>query len=48
MGGADEQLTSNPVGEFAQSCLGRERLFQYYSSSTIHLFLSTGLIMPMM
>jgi nucleoside-diphosphate-sugar epimerase len=32
MGGADEQLTPNPVGEYAQSCLGRERLFQYYSS----------------
>ncbi len=33
MGGADEQLTPNPVGEYAQSCLGRERLFQYYSST---------------
>ncbi|MCW3108266.1 MAG: NAD-dependent epimerase/dehydratase family protein [Segetibacter sp.] len=32
MGGADEQLVPNPVGEYAQSCLGRERLFQYYSS----------------
>lgn len=32
MGGADEQLAPNPVGEYAQSCLGRERLFQYYSS----------------
>lgn len=32
MGGADEQATPNPVGEYAQSCLGRERLFQYYSS----------------
>ncbi|HEV7330914.1 MAG TPA: NAD(P)-dependent oxidoreductase [Flavisolibacter sp.] len=32
MGGADEQVTPNPVGEYAQSCLGRERLFQYYSS----------------
>jgi nucleoside-diphosphate-sugar epimerase len=31
-GGADEQLTPNPVGEYAQSCLGRERLFQYYSA----------------
>ncbi len=32
MGGADETVTSQPVGEYAQSCLGRERLFQYYSS----------------
>jgi nucleoside-diphosphate-sugar epimerase len=30
-GGADETLTPQPVGEYAQSCLGRERLFQYYS-----------------
>lgn len=32
MGGADETLTPQPIGEYAQSCLGRERLFQYYSS----------------
>jgi nucleoside-diphosphate-sugar epimerase len=31
MGGADENLIPQPVGEYAQSCLGRERLFQYYS-----------------
>lgn len=31
-GGADEQLAPDPLGEYAQSCLGRERLFQYYSS----------------
>ena len=31
MGGPDETLTPQPVGEYAQSCLGRERLFQYYS-----------------
>lgn len=30
-GGADEQLQPQPIGEYAQSCLGRERLFQYYS-----------------
>lgn len=30
-GGADETITPQPVGEYAQSCLGRERLFQYYS-----------------
>jgi nucleoside-diphosphate-sugar epimerase len=32
MGGADESLIPQPAGEYAQSCLGRERLFQYYSS----------------
>ena len=32
IGGADETLTPQPIGEYAQSCLGRERLFQYYSS----------------
>ena len=32
MGGADETVTPQPIGEYAQSCLGRERLFQYYSS----------------
>ena len=31
-GGADETQLPQPVGEYAQSCLGRERLFQYYSS----------------
>ena len=31
-GGASENLFPDPVGEYAQSCLGRERLFQYYSS----------------
>jgi len=31
-GGPDETLAPQPVGEYAQSCLGRERLFQYYSS----------------
>lgn len=28
-GGCDEQVTPAPVGEYAQSCLGRERIFQY-------------------
>jgi nucleoside-diphosphate-sugar epimerase len=32
MAGADETETPQPIGEYAQSCLGRERLFQYYSS----------------
>ncbi len=31
LGGADESYTPQPYGEYAQSCLGRERLFQYYS-----------------
>ena len=32
MEGADENVKPQPIGEYAQSCLGRERLFQYYSS----------------
>lgn len=32
LGGADEQYLPQPMGEYAQSCLGRERLFQYYAS----------------
>ncbi len=31
MGGADENLSVQPIGEYAQSCLGRERIFQYYA-----------------
>lgn len=31
LGGADEAIKPQPIGEYAQSCLGRERLFQYYS-----------------
>lgn len=31
-GGATEDRLPEPVGEYAQSCLGRERLFQYYST----------------
>ena len=30
-GGATEYLAPGPVGEYAQSCLGRERIFQYFS-----------------
>ncbi|MDN4071697.1 NAD-dependent epimerase/dehydratase family protein [Fictibacillus terranigra] len=30
-GGCDEQHPVHPVGEYAQSCLGRERMFTYYS-----------------
>ena len=29
-GGATENSVPHPVGEYAQSCLGRERLFEYY------------------
>ncbi len=29
--GATEDLKPNPPGEYAQSCIGRERVFQYYS-----------------
>lgn len=30
-GGATEMQLPQPVGEYAQSCLGRERVFQYFS-----------------
>ncbi len=30
-GGADEAVTPDPVGEYAQSCLARERLFEHAS-----------------
>lgn len=30
-GGLDESVTPEPVGEYGQSCLGRERIFQYFS-----------------
>jgi nucleoside-diphosphate-sugar epimerase len=29
--GAAEQMTPEPLGEYAQSCLGRERMFEYFS-----------------
>jgi len=30
-GGAVEETAPDPIGEYAQSCLGRERMFQYFS-----------------
>lgn len=30
-GGASEQAAPEPLGEYAQSCLGRERVFEYFS-----------------
>ena len=30
---ANESVAPAPVGEYAQSCLGRERVFEYYSSA---------------
>lgn len=30
-GGAKEELPPDPPGEYAQSCVGRERMFQYFS-----------------
>ncbi len=30
-GGATENTLPEPIGEYAQSCLGRERMFQYFS-----------------
>ncbi|HOZ47992.1 MAG TPA: NAD-dependent epimerase/dehydratase family protein [Candidatus Hydrogenedentes bacterium] len=31
--GATEQTTPSPIGEYAMSCLGRERMFDYYSNN---------------
>lgn len=31
-GGASESLQPQPVGEYAMSCLGRERMFEYFST----------------
>ncbi len=30
-GGANEETPTGPLGDYAQSCLGRERVFSYYS-----------------
>jgi len=30
-GGASEETVPEPIGEYAQSCLGRERMFEYFS-----------------
>jgi nucleoside-diphosphate-sugar epimerase len=30
-GGATEETMPEPIGEYAQSCLGRERMFEYFS-----------------
>ena len=30
-GGASEETGPDPIGEYAQSCLGRERMFEYFS-----------------
>ncbi|WGR91129.1 hypothetical protein MTX20_21375 [Bradyrhizobium sp. ISRA435] len=29
--GSDEDMAPNPPGEYAQSCVGRERMFEYFS-----------------
>jgi nucleoside-diphosphate-sugar epimerase len=31
-GGATEEAVPEPIGEYAQSCLGRERMFEYFSN----------------
>ena len=31
--GADEAVAPNPPGEYAQSCVGRERMFEYFSKA---------------
>lgn len=33
-GGASEEVPPEPIGEYAQSCLGRERIFQYFSNKS--------------
>ncbi|WP_194898270.1 NAD-dependent epimerase/dehydratase family protein [Catenulispora pinisilvae] len=33
-GGADENVAPDPVGEYAQSCLGRERILAYQAAAT--------------
>lgn len=33
-GGADETVTPGPIGEYAQSCLGRERVLMYHAEAT--------------
>jgi dTDP-4-dehydrorhamnose reductase len=33
-GGATEAVPADPVGEYAMSCLGRERMFDYYAVSS--------------
>ncbi|GIQ66740.1 epimerase [Paenibacillus cisolokensis] len=30
-GGVNEQVAPEPIGEYAQSCLGRERVFEYFA-----------------
>jgi len=32
-GGASEKTATEPIGEYAQSCLGRERIFEYFSQT---------------
>ena len=32
-GGASETTPAEPIGEYAQSCLGRERMFEYFSTN---------------
>lgn len=32
-GGAQEDITATPVGEYGMSCLGRERMFEYFSQT---------------
>ncbi len=31
-GGASERMVPAPIGDYAQSCLGRERMFEYFSA----------------
>jgi nucleoside-diphosphate-sugar epimerase len=38
-GGSRESEAPAPVGEYAQSCLGRERIFEYFASQGLHCLL---------
>ncbi|MCA1454464.1 NAD(P)-dependent oxidoreductase [Bradyrhizobium sp. BRP22] len=33
--GSDESMAPNPPGEYAQSCVGRERMFEYFSKKFV-------------
>ncbi len=41
-GGASEATPVGPIGEYAQSCLGRERMFEYFSGASACSNISRG------
>ena len=46
-GGSTEADAPNPIGEYAMSCLGRERMFDYYAAEKVKKLFKSGLIMPL-